>query len=340
MSAQIFGLDIGRAFIKLAQISTNGGRKELVAVGKASTPAEGLKTESKPILKELSEVIKNLVKSSKASSNKCSVSIVEAQAVTRLVELPNLTDKELSSAINWEADQYIPLPLEDVNLQYKVVFRPPPGSVGGKMQVILIAAPKKVVEKYVEVIKMAGLSLQAIETESASLARALSQPQDPLSLIVSMGAVSSELILVKGGNVYFSRSIASGGLALTKTIISEFSISEKQAEEYKMAYGLIEDKLSGKIAAVLRPALDILTAEILKAVEYGRTHMQGDLLNRAIICGGGSYLPGLAEYFTEKTSMEVLLGDPWADFSKQGLILKVPGQASFYSVATGLALRS
>jgi len=339
MSAQIFGLDIGRAFIKLAQIRTNGGRRELVAVGNVPTPAEGLKTESKPQIKELSEVIKNLVKSSKASGNKCSVSIVEAQAVTRLVELPNLTDKELASAINWEADQYIPLPLKDVNLQYNVLFRPPPGALG-KMQVILIAAPKKVVEKYLEVVKMAGLSLQAIETESASLARALSQPQDPLSLIVSMGAVSSELILVKGGNVYFSRSIASGGLALTKTIMSEFSLSEKQAEEYKMAYGLIEDKLSGKIAAVLRPALDILIVEILKAVEYGRTHMQGDLLNRAIICGGGAYLPDLAEYFAEKTSMEVLLGDPWANFSKQGLILKIPGQASYYSVATGLALRS
>lgn len=339
MSAQIFGLDIGRAFIKVAQVKINGGRKELTAVGNTPTPLDGLKTESKPLLKDLSEVVKNLVKNSKVSGNKCAVSIVEAQAVTRLIELPNLTDKELASAINWEADQYIPLPLKDVNLQYKVLFRPPPGQ-GGKMQVVLIAAPKRVVEKYLEVVKMADLSLQAIETESSSLARALSNPGDPLSLIVSMGAVSSELILVKGGNVYFSRSIASGGLALTKTIMSEFSLSEKQAEEYKMAYGLIEDKLSGKIAAVLRPVLDILIVEILKAVEYGRTHMQGDLLNRAIICGGGAYLPGLAEYFAEKTSMEVLLGDPWANFSKQGLILKVPGQASFYSVATGLALRS
>ena len=127
---------------------------------------------------------------------------------------------------------------------------------------------------------------------------------------------------------------------MTKTIMSEFSLSEKQAEEYKMAYGLLEDKLSGKIAAVLRPVLDILVGEVLKAVEYGRTHMKGDLLTRVIICGGGTYLPGLGEFLTEKTSMEVILADPWADFSKNGLILKVPGQGSFYSVATGLALRT
>ncbi len=339
MSAQIFGLDIGRAFIKIVQVKVNGDKKQLTAIGNAPTPPDALKTESKPQLKELSEIIKNLVKNSKIEGDKCAVSIIEAQTVTRLIELPNLTDKELSSAINWEADQYIPLPLKDVNLQYKVISRPAAGA-SSKMQVLLVAAPKRVVEKYVEVVKMAGLDLYAIETESSSLARVLSLGQDPLSLIVSMGAISTELVLVKGGNVYFSRSIASGGSALNKAIIAEFSLSEKQAQEYKMAYGLLQDKLSGKIAAVLRPVLDILVTEILKAVEYGKTHIHSDLLSRAIICGGGAYLPGFAEFLTEKTSMEVLLADPWAAFLKEGLILKIPGQGSFYSLATGLALRS
>src|SRR3989344_4945265 len=339
MSAQIFGLDIGRSLIKIAQVKVSGGKKELVTVGNTPSTKDGLKTESRPQLKELSEIVKTLVKNSRIEGNRCAVSIVEAQTVTRLVELPNLTDKELSSAINWEADQYIPLPLKDVNLQYKVVFRPQPGT-NGKMQVLLIAAPKRVVDKYLEVVKMAGLELCVLETESSSLARALTTAYDPLSLMVSIGAVSTEMILAKGGNAYFSRSVASGGQALTKTIMSEFSLSEKQAEEYKIAYGLLEDKLSGKIAAVLKPVLDILVGEILKAVEYGRTHMQGDLLTRVIICGGGAYLPGLSEFITEKTSMEVILADPWADFSKNGLILKVPGQGSFYSVATGLALRT
>ncbi len=339
MPAQAFGLDIGRSFIKIIQVKVSGNKKELLAAGNAPSSAEGLKTESKTQLKELSEIVKNLVKNSKAEGNKCAVSIVEAQTVTRLIELPNLTDKELSSAISWEADQYIPLPLKDVNLQHKVISRPQAGT-NGKMQVLLVAAPKRVVEKYLEVVKGAGLILSAIETESSSLARVLSQNEEPLSLIVSMGAVSTELILAKSGNVYFSRSIASGGSTLAKIIMAEFSLSEKQAEEYKMAYGLLTDKLSGKIAAVLRPALDILVSEILKAVEYGRTHMHGDQLTRAIISGGGAYLPNLAEFLAEKTSMEVVLADPWVNFSKEGLILKIPGQGSFYSVATGLALRS
>ncbi|OGD87428.1 hypothetical protein A3J17_04030 [Candidatus Curtissbacteria bacterium RIFCSPLOWO2_02_FULL_40_11] len=339
MAAQIFGLDIGRSFIKVVQVKISGSSRSLVAVGSAATPGAGLRSEVKPELKQLAETIKTLVKNSKIHSNKCTVSIVEAQAVTRLIELPNLTDKELSAAINFEADQYIPLPIKDVNLQYKVLSRPQPGS-GGKMAVLLVAAPKRVIEKYLEVVKMSGFSLSAVETESSSLARALSNKNDPPSLIVSMGASSTELVLIKEGNVFFTRSIASGGAALTKAIMTEFNLASKQAEEYKMAYGILEDKLSGKISRILRPVLEVVTTEILKAIDYARSHMGDQRLSGVVICGGSAYLPGLAEFVTEKTSVEVSLGDPWANFAKEGLILKMPGQGSFYSIATGLALRT
>lgn len=339
MSAQIFGLDIGRAFIKVVQVKVNGSRVSLTAAGSAATPGDGLKSEAKPQLKVLSQTVKNLVKSAKVSGNKCAVSIVESQAVTRLTQFPNLTEKELASAIKYEADQYIPLPLSDVNLQYKVVSRPEPGS-GGKMEVLLVAAPKRVVLKYLDIIKAAGLSLYAIETESSSLARALFLPTDPPSLIVSIGAESTDLIIVKGGNVFFTRCVSTGGASLTKAIIGEFKLAQNQAEEYKMAYGILEDKLSGKIAAILKPVLEVVVSEILKAVEYAKSRTQGDTIARIIICGGGSYLPGLAEFITEKTSMEVSLAEPWSKFNKEGLLLKMPGQGSFYSVATGLALRS
>lgn len=338
MAAQIFGLDIGRSFIKVVQIKASGNARVLEAAGSVATPQDGLKSEAEPQLKQLADTIKALVNNSKIHANKCAVSMVEAQAVTRLIELPSLTDKELSAAISFEADQYIPLPIKDVNLQYKVLSRPQPGT-NGKMAVLLVAAPKRVIEKYLKVVKMAGLSLSAIETESSALARALSTNSDPASLIISMGASSTELVLVKQGNVFFTRSIASGGITLTKAIMAEFNLAQGQAEEYKMAYGIMEDKLSGKIARVLKPALEVVITEILKAVEYGRSHMGGEQLSRIIICGGGAYLPGLGEFFTEKTSVEVSLGDPWASFSKEGLILKIPGQGSFYSVATGLALR-
>lgn len=338
MAAQIFGLDIGRSFIKVVQLKSDGNRKTLVAAGSIATPGDGLKTDDKSQLKKVAQSIQIIINNSKIEGKNCVVAIAEASAVTRLIELPSLTDKELASAINWEADQYIPLPIKDVNLQYTVVSRPQGGSIG-KMKVLLIAAPKRVISKYLEVITLSGLTLKAVETESTTLARSLSRINESSSLIVSIGASSTDLISVEGGNVFFSRSISSGGLALTRAVMTEFKLTQSQAEQYKMAYGILEEKLSGKIAAILRPVLDIIISEILKAIEYSRTHMLSGQMGRIVICGGGSYLPGLAEFITEKTSVEVSIGDPWLNFNKEGLILKIPGQGSFYCVATGLALR-
>lgn len=337
MAAQVFGLDIGRSFIKVVQVKVSGQKKTLSSAASVVSPADISKVEAPEDLKKISKAISECTKSAKIGEERCVVSIMESQAVTRLIAMPNLTDKELAAAINFEADQYIPLPIKDVNTHYEVISRPAAGSAA-KMQVLLVAAPKRVINKYSTIVGDAGLVLGAMETESSALCRALTKAGEVPALIVSMGASSTEIILAKEGNVLFSRSIGTGGLALTKAIISEFSLTQQQAEQYKMAYGLLEDKLSGKIALVLRPVLDILVSEILKALEFSKTHMIGFVISRIIICGGGSYLPGLSSYLTEKTSIEVLLSDPWRDFEKNGAILKMPGQGSFYSVATGLAL--
>ncbi|KKR54696.1 MAG: Type IV pilus assembly protein PilM [Candidatus Curtissbacteria bacterium GW2011_GWA1_40_24] len=124
MPAQVFGLDIGRSFVKVAKVKVSGKKKILEAASSIQSPAGGIISESPVDLKKLADSIKKCVDEAKIGTGKCAVSLLESQVVTRLIELPPLTDKELSAAINWEAEQYIPLPIKDVNLQYKVVTRP------------------------------------------------------------------------------------------------------------------------------------------------------------------------------------------------------------------------
>ncbi|OGD87221.1 hypothetical protein A2870_03680 [Candidatus Curtissbacteria bacterium RIFCSPHIGHO2_01_FULL_41_11] len=332
-----FGLDIGRSFIKVAKVDIAGGKKILSAASIVPTPAGGVQSESTVDLDKISESIKTAVGNAKIESDKCAVSLVESQVVTRLIQLPNLTDKELSAAINWEAEQYVPLPIKDVTLQYKLINRPQ--NATDKMDVLLIAAPKRIVQKYLNIAKGAGLHADVIETESTALARALTRASDPATIIVSMGALSTELIIAQAGNVLFTRSIASGGFNLTRAIMAEFNLPQQQAEDYKHTYGILEDKLSGKVAAILKPILDIIISEILKAVEYSRSHVANSQVVRVVICGGGAFLPGLSEFLVERTSLEVSLGDPWFDFEKKGLVTKLAGQGSLYAVSCGLAMR-
>lgn len=341
MPAQIFGLDIGRSFIKVVAVEGKGAKKVLSAAAIVASPEGGIQSESPVDLAKVSEAIKNCVALAKLATDKCVVSIIESQVVTRLISLPNLTDKELASAINWEAEQYIPLPIKDVVLEYKVINKN--ASVGegaeGKMDVLLIAAPKRIISKYINVVRDANLKAEALETESSALSRALSGIGDPPTIIVSLGVLSTELVIASAGNVLFTRSIATGGVNLTRAITAEFNLPQKQAEQYKQTYGILEDKLSGKVAAVLKPILDIVTSEIMKAAEYWRGHFSSSEVARVVICGGGSYLPGLPEFLVERTNLEVSRADPWANFEKTGLVGSLAGQGSIYSIATGLALR-
>ncbi len=340
MALSPFGLDIGRSFIKVVQIEKKGDRKILLGAGAVVTPGGGVQSESAVDLGKISDSIKNCLEVAKIDISRCVVSLTESQVISRLIELPPLTDKELSAAIHWEAEQYIPLPIKDVSLQYQVVNRPQDPSAG-KMEVLLVAVPKRMIEKYLTMVKNAGLSVEAIETESQALVRALTKNDDPPTIIVSMGAVSTELVVANRGNILFTRSIASGGFNLTKAIMAEFNLPQKQAEEYKQTYGIVEDKLSGKVAAVLKPILDIIITEMLKAGEFSRGRT-GDLaISRVVICGGGAFLPGLGQFLVERTSLEVSLGDPWSGFAKEGFLLgPLASSGSLYAVATGLALRS
>jgi len=341
MSALPFGLDIGRSFIKIVQLKNQGGKKLLVSAFSFPTPSGGMVSDSPIELKKVSESIKAAVKQAKVDGNVCNVSIIESQTVTRLVQFPNLTDKELGAAINYEADKYIPLPIKEVNLQYKIVVRYPVGSEsGGKMDVLLVAAPKRVVEKYLTVIREAGFKLAAIETESSAIGRALASGVEAAVVIVSFGSASTEVVAVRQGSVIFTRSIATGGEALTRAVMAEFNLQHSQAEQYKHSYGIMENQLGGKVANVLKPVLEVIIGEIMKAVEFSKTHMKETQLARIVISGGGAYLPGLTEFITRRTSLEVSLADPWGGFVQDGFVLKVPGQGGFYTTATGLAIRT
>lgn len=341
MAVHHFGLDIGRSFIKVASVEVLGGKKVLAAAGLLATPAGGIQSESTVDLTKIAQGIKTCIAQAGIATRRCVVSLAESQVVSRLIELPILTDKELAAAINWEAEQYIPLPIKDVSLEYQVVEKSEGEGGGGKMKVLLVAAPKRVIEKYLTIVKNANLQVEALETESQALARALTRADDPPTIIVSAGALSTELVIVANSHVLFTRSIATGAVNLTRAISLEFNLPPKQAEEYKQTYGLQEDKLSGKVAQVVAPILDIVVGEILKAVEFAKSNIAVAQVVRVVICGGGAFLPGLSEFLVERTSLEVSLGDPWADFDKgQGPVKQLAAGASVYAVATGLALRS
>lgn len=333
------GIDIGSKSIKIVELIRDGKGWRLKASGVVGY--KGLAPEYAKEDKDLAlvaEALKKLVKEAKISSKDVSISLPEHNVYTRTIKFPPLTDAEIASAVKWEAEQYIPIPLSDAILQHQVVERKenvtPP-----HVSVLLVAVLRDVVEKYSKVIEMAKLNLVTVETELMSIVRALAT-EDMSVMIVDLGARSTDIAIAKNGQLYFSRSLQTAGEAFTRAIIQTLGIDETQAEEYKKTYGLNKTQLEGKIKTALEPVFRMVADEMKKAISYYQSGEQGETPRSIILTGGSAAMPEVATMLTRLLGIEVVVGNPFTKvFVAPEAVNALSGYAPLYSVAVGLAMR-
>lgn len=334
------GLDIGTKTIKVAEVKDEGGKPTLVGAGVVGYNGPDVShIQDDKQLSELAVVIKKLFQSAKISSKDIAISLPESQVFTRPVVYPLLTDQEISSAIKWEAEQYIPIPIAEAIVQHTVVERrentTPPGVL-----VLLVASPRVLVEKYIKLATMAGLNCVAVETELISLTRSLA-PANQTSMILDFGASSTDIAITKGGQLVFSRSIPTAGETLTRAVAQALGASATQAEEYKRTYGFHTDKLEGKVAASLGAMFRIITEEIKKSISYYQSEEKGEAPSSIILSGGSAGLPEVATTLAKSVGIEVIVGNPFSKVVVDPESLKslIPF-APLYPIAIGLAERT
>ncbi|MBI4099755.1 type IV pilus assembly protein PilM [Candidatus Microgenomates bacterium] len=336
------GLDIGLTSVKLVQLEPVDDKKfKLVSLGQVEAPKfeNQLQWTASRV-----EVIKALVKGSHVSSRQVALSLPESQVYTRVVDMPFLEEPELSQAISWQAEQYIPIPLSDVVLKHQVLSLPEQGVPGAKMSVLLLAAPNEVLNNYMSVCLSAGLDVVAVETEVLAVIRALTFgiPAFPPSLLVHIGAETTTFCIYREGMLALTQSVGTGAVAITRAIGTELELDGAQAEQYKRSYGLDSSKLDGKVAAAAKPVVEYILAEgkrVLGAYE-SRDTSNREPVRRVVLSGGGSILPGIVPYITGSMGLEVQLGDPWFAVNlTDNQKLEIGETAPIFSVGVGLAMK-
>lgn len=335
----MIGIDIGTKSIKIVELTKSGGGFSLNAsgiVGFTGMPVDKLEDDRE--FASLSQVLKKLCKEAAVSSKEAVISIPEQLVFTRTVKFPLLTDAEIESAVKWEAEQYIPIPVAEAIIQHSILERrektSPPEVV-----VLLVAAPRNVVEKYTKVVALAGLTPVAVETELIALTRALA-PLDASVLIMDLGASSTDIAIAKHGLLSFSRSVPIAGEAFTRGISQGLGVTPVQAEEYKKAYGLGASNLEGKIKGALSPILSMVTDEIKKAIHYYQTEEKGEAPGAIIVSGGTAGMQELPGMLTNLLGLEVLIGNPFSKVAiDPDVAKKLAPYAPLYAVSVGLALR-
>lgn len=345
MKNKTFGLDIGTSTIKAVWLSEQGENFVLNSASMIPSPSKGMMSESPLDQEEMSQAIKNIVTNAKITTKYVNIALPENQVYTRVLEMPVLSDKELSSAIYWEAEQYIPIPLENVALDWKVLKKPSKEDFDNKMQVILVGAPQLLIDKYQKVIEATGLVVNSVETEILAVIRALVHPgmadlgKLPNTLILNIGSISTSIAIIKNGIIVFAYSVPTGGMAINRAIAADFGFTTAQAEEYKKVYGVSEKNLEGKIGRASKPILMSIMAELKKAIAYYSEKYKDSPIRQILLSGGSAKLPGLDLFFAQNSGIETVIANPWKVLVDQNLPQDLLTSASEYVIAVGLAMR-
>lgn len=334
-----FGLDLGSKLIKLVQLAPEGKDKfKLVAFAHCPTPkGENLmEVENAKI-----ELLKKLVRDSKTTTRQVVVNLPEAQVYTRVIELPLMGEEELSQAIRWQAEQYIPVPMAEVVLKHQILSRAET-EAEKKMNVLLVAAPTALLNNYLSLLSRAGLEAIAVETEILAVARAVVgfDAFSPNTMLVHLGNDATTISVLERGDLAFTQSISSGGAAITRAIASTLGLEDGQAEEYKCSYGLDSSRLEGKVAEAIKPIVEMILGEIKRALAFYESHEARSKVKRVVLSGGTAFMPNLAPYFTVGLNLEVQVCNPFLSVTlsdKQKA--EIGDDGAMYSTAVGLAMK-
>lgn len=350
MKSKYFGIDIGVTTIKAVWLTHQNNSYFLNAASIIPSPPKGMFSESPIDQEAMAQTIRSAVNELKITARLVNLALPESQVYTRVLEMPILSDKELSSAIYWEAEQYIPVPLNNITLDWKVLKRPKPNEIETKMQVLLVGAPTGLINKYQKVLEMSGLTINSIETEILATIRVLigsininaEEKTEYMqnAMILNIGAASSSLVILRDGLIVFTYSIPTGGSAINRAIASDFGFSMSQAEEYKKTYGYSSKDLEGKIGKASKPILMSILSEIKKAIAfYNEKYKSDSPIKQILLSGGTAKLPGLNMFFADNCGIETVIANPWKILEDQGLSKEIIENAPDYTTAVGLAMR-
>jgi type IV pilus assembly protein PilM len=334
---EFFGLDLGSTAIRLVQLRRGSMHPALVAYGALPVPNNLTASDSKMDQDKISELIRQLVRENRVSLKNVVVGLPANKVFATVITTPKLDNAQLAKAIRYQAEQYIPMALDQVKLDYAVVDQ---SKDGKQLEVLLVAAPNSVVDKYMSILEKAGLEPLALEANATAVARALVPPSSLAVAMVDFGSLDSDISIVWNNAPRLVRSVSVGGLTLVKAVAQNLGLDEVQATQFTYKFGLTQSKLEGQVFKAIKPTLDNLVSEIEKSVKYFSGRYPEVKLEKLVITGAASALPELGPFLANSTGMPVEFGNAWVNVSyPSGLQEKLMGLSSEYAAAVGLAGR-
>ena len=339
----LVGLDIGSSSVKAIELKPVGKGFRVSALGVESVPPDSIVDGAIIDGGAVADAIRRLFANKKFKAKDVVASLSGNSVIVKKITLPSMTEAELSESIYWEAEQYIPFDIQDVNLDYEILDQ----SAGqeGSMEVLLVAAKKDKIADYTNVIAQAGKSPVVVDVDVFALQNAFEanygfEPNSVVA-ILNAGASAININILSGSQSVFTRDVSMGGNAFTEAVQKELNLPYESAEQLKKGQD-VDGATYEDARAVLRAMTDNVLLEVEKTFDFFKATASSDRIDRIMLSGGASRVEGFAESLRERFGTEVEPFDPFrqvaCDPAKVG-VDSVDDVAAVAAVAMGLALR-
>lgn len=336
----IFAIDIGQSTVKVVQIARDKDTPRLSGYGYAdfdpSAIDNGVIVDPETIKKSLQPLLKHIV-IGELTTDRVLASIPMAHIYSRILELSGINEEDLSSAVELEAQQYIPLNNEDIYLDYAVLEHSPED----KIRVFMVAAPKTIVDSYLQLFADLGLEVYGTEPSLMAIMRAIknAQQDEKPKIVIDFGSQSSDLAIFDK-NLKLTSTASTGGDHITDCIVETLGVDKDKAQDIKTRYGISKSQWQEQLAPALTPILTTLANEVQKMLRYHHERNDTDAeIEQIVIVGGGANLPGLDNFISHLAGVSVTTANPWDNVRIEPLQPPHRLETTLYTTAVGLALK-
>lgn len=335
----LFGLDIGFSTLKAMQIAPVKKQLRIVGYGVAPYDPKIMKDGVIASPEKLAAVVQELFAKhivGTINTRRVAISVPAGKVFSRTMKLPKVAGTNLEDAVRLEAEQYIPMPINELYLGYNVISQS-----DKETELLAMAAPKKIIDSYVALARLTGLEPVAFDTTISAATRLFVQADaqsDVPTVLIDFGSVSAD-VTIYDGSMVVTGTVAGGGDVFTQLIAKKLKINEEEAHLIKIKYGLDLSKRQAAIKEALTPTLEQLVKEIKRMIRYYEERSGSKKkIKQIVTVGGGANLPGLSEYMTDMLRLPTRMCDPWKQLAFGDLQAPHPIEKAMFVTSAGLAL--
>lgn len=341
----LVGLDIGSSAVKAVELKSVGKAYKVTAFGSEPIPPDSIVDGAIIDAGAVADAIRRLFEARNIKTREVAASLSGNAVIVKKITLPVMTEAELSESIYWEAEQYIPFDIQDVNLDYQILDAGNGAGGKGTMEVLLVAAKKEKIADYTGVIAQAGRVAVVVDVDAFALQNAyeVNYGIEPGHVVVLLnaGASATNINIIQGDQSVFTRDVSIGGNAYTEALQKELNLPFEQADQLKR--GQAADGVTYEEARpVLRAVSENVMLEIQKTFDFFKATAASDRIDRIVVSGGAARAEGFTEMLTERFNAPVETFDPFKRVALDAKKMPPEAMADLgptVAVAVGLALR-